>query len=287
MKPLGKSLSATVFTSARKYRRRRRFAVATLILALLLAFGYVLLQVITSPPSVSTGEAASVKNAPNPPKEREAKKVKAPVKQLAKGPPLPAPAESCDDLRVLVDHEHPLPYGYVPRDLVSLGAAGVPVLNGDPLLRSEAAGQLQLLMAAAASDGEDLIVASSYRSYADQQASYDKWVAFYGDPNAGGMSALPGYSQHQLGTAVDFTNSAAEYQIWQPFGRTSGSAWLEKNARQYGYVLAYPKNLEAETGYQWEPWHYRYIGVRNAERLEESGMSLHEFLTEEGVLPRC
>lgn len=222
-----------------------------------------------------------------PPKEGEEKKAKAPVKQLAKGPPLPAPAESCDDLRVLVDHEHPLPYGYVPQDLVSLDATGVPVLSGGMLLRSEAAGQLQLLMAAAASDGEDLIVASTYRSYADQQASHDKWANFYGDPNAGGMSALPGHSQHQLGTAVDFTNSEAEYQIWQPFGRTSGSAWLEKNARKYGYVLAYPKGLEAETGYQWEPWHYRYIGVRNTERLEESGMSLQKFLTEEGVLPRC
>lgn len=280
-------MSATVFTSARKYRRRRRFAVATLILVLLLAPGYALLQVITSPPSVSTGEAASVKEAPAPPKESKEKKAKAPVKQLAEGPPLPAPAESCGDLRVLVDHDHTLPYGYVPQDLVPLGSAGVPVLNGDTLLRSEAAGKLRLLMAAAASDGEDLIVASSYRSYADQQASHDKWANFYGDPNAGGMSALPGHSQHQLGTAVDFTNSAAEYQIWQPFGRTSGSAWLEKNARKYGYVLAYPKGLEDETGYQWEPWHYRYIGVRNTERLEESGMSLQKFLTEEGVLPRC
>lgn len=280
-------MSANVFTSARKYRRRRRFAFAVLILVLLLASGYALLKVISSPPSVATGEAASIKEAPNPPKERKEKKAEAPVKQLAKGPPLPAPAESCDDLRVLVDHEHTLPYEYVPQDLVSLDTAGVPVLNGGTLLRSEAAGQLQLLVAAAASDGEDLIVASSYRSYADQQASHDKWANFYGDPNAGGMSALPGYSQHQLGTAVDFTNSAAEYQIWQPFGRTSGSAWLEKNAGKYGYVLAYPQGLEAETGYQWEPWHYRYIGPENVERLQESGMSLQKFLTEEGVLPRC
>lgn len=257
------------------------------VLALLLAFGYALLQGVFSPPSVSIGEAASVKEAPSPPKEREGKKAKPSAEQLVKGPPLPAPAESCDDLRVLVDHDHPLPYGYVPQDLVSLDTAGVPVLNGGMLLRSEAAGQLQLLMAAAAADGEDLIIASSYRSYADQQASHDKWANFYGDPNAGGMSALPGHSQHQLGTAVDFTNSAAEYQIWQPFGRTSGSAWLEENAGKYGYVLAYPKGLEAETGYQWEPWHYRYIGPKNVERLERSGMSLQKFLKEEGVLPRC
>lgn len=257
------------------------------MLALLIISGYVLLQVIASSPSVSMGEAASVEKAPSPPKESAEKKAEAPEKQLAQGLPLPAPAESCDDLRVLVDHDHTLPYGYAPQDLVSLDAAGVPVLNGGTLLRREAAGQLQLLMAAAAADGEDLVVASSYRSYADQQASHDKWANFYGDPNAGGMSALPGHSQHQLGTAVDFTNSAAEYQVWQPFGRTSGSAWLEKNAGKYGYVLAYPQGLESETGYQWEPWHYRYIGPENVERLQDSKMSLQKFLTEEGVLPRC
>lgn len=269
------------------HRRRMRLAIAIVMLALLATAGYALLRDNPSPLVFSTGEAAAVKDAPAPPKAKQDKKAKAPEKQIAKGPPLPAPAESCDDLRVLVDHKHPLPYGYVPQDLVSLSAFGVPVVDGDQLLRREAAGQLQLLMAAAAADGEDLVIASSYRSYTDQQASHDKWANFYGDPNAGGMSALPGHSQHQLGTAVDFTNSAAGYKIWQPFGRTSGSTWLKKNAGEYGYVLSYPEGLEAETGYQWEPWHYRYIGVRNAERLKESGMSLQRFLTEEGVLPRC
>jgi D-alanyl-D-alanine carboxypeptidase len=59
------------------------------------------------------------------------------------------------------------------------------------------------------------------------------------------------------------------------------------HAREYGFVLAYPSGKEAQTGYQWEPWHFRYVGVENAERLAESGLSLQEFLWREGVLPRC
>ena len=97
------------------------------------------------------------------------------------------------------------------------------------------------------------------------------------------MSASPGHSQHQLGTAVDFTNAAASYEIWRPFGDTSASWWLRKHAPEYGFVLAYPHGRE--TGYRWEPWHYRYIGTENAERLEMSG--LQAFLMREGVLPRC
>ena len=69
--------------------------------------------------------------------------------------------------------------------------------------------------------------------------------------------------------------------------RTSASSWLLENAPQHGFVLAYPSGREAETGYQWEPWHYRYVGLRNARRLEESGLSLQEFLARENVLPRC
>jgi D-alanyl-D-alanine carboxypeptidase len=101
------------------------------------------------------------------------------------------------------------------------------------------------------------------------------------------MSATPGHSQHQLGTAVDFTNAAVSYQVWLPFGKTSAYWWLEHHAREYGFVLAYPRGKEEKTGYEWEPWHYRYVGVENAQRLEKSSLSLQEFLEREGVLPRC
>jgi D-alanyl-D-alanine carboxypeptidase len=163
----------------------------------------------------------------------------------------------------------------------------VPTLEGDLLLREEAAQQLGLLVADAGETGEELIVSSAYRSYYDQQASYANWTGYYGE-GAGGVSAPPGHSQHQLGTAVDFTNAAAGYKLWWGFGDTSASTWLLENAHRYGYAIAYPSVEEYdETGYSWEPWHYRYIGVENARRWKESGLNLQAFLQEEGVLPLC
>ncbi len=129
--------------------------------------------------------------------------------EAAQAAAMPPPEESCDDLRVLVDRSHPLPPDYVPEDLVPLWAYGIPTLGGgEMLLRREAAEHLSSLVWDAAADGEELVVASAYRSYADQQGSYARLTSIYGT-EAGEMSAYPGHSQHQLGTAVDFTNAAA------------------------------------------------------------------------------
>jgi D-alanyl-D-alanine carboxypeptidase len=197
-----------------------------------------------------------------------------------------APEESCDDLRVLVDRSHSLPPTYLPDGLVPLRAYGVPTLDTNNVLRREAAEHLSRLVEAAAADGEELVVASAYRSYKEQQISNKRLASVYG-ADAYGMSALPGHSQHQLGTAVDFTNAAAGYALWLPFGQTSAYRWLEHHAREYGFVLAYPRGKEEETGYRWEPWHYRYVGVENARDLQKSDLSLQKFLEREGVMPRC
>ena len=200
---------------------------------------------------------------------------------------LSAPAETCGDLRVLVDRSHSLPPDYAPDDLVPLRLYGVPTLGSDVLqLRREAAEHLGRLVEAAAMDREELVVASAYRSYEEQQVSHERLASVYG-ADANVTSATPGHSQHQLGTAVDFTNAAASYQVWLPFGETSAYLWLQHHAQDYGFVLAYPRGKEEETGYQWEPWHYRYVGVENAKRLKESGLSLQEYLEREGILPHC
>ena len=104
-------------------------------------------------------------------------------------------------------------------------------------------------------------------------------------PEAGRLSATPGHSQHQLGTAVDLTNAAADYKLGASFARTSAHRWLDHHAWEYGFVLAYPSGEEERTGYRWEPWHYRYVGVENAEHLERSGLTLHLFLARVGVTP--
>jgi len=199
----------------------------------------------------------------------------------------PAAEESCNDLRVLVDRAHTLPPDYAPDDLVTLSEYKVPTLGGgEMVLQREVAEHLRRLVKAAGADGQELVVASAYRSYADQRISYRRLRSIYGR-DAGEMSARPGHSQHQLGTAVDFTTAAADYEVWDYFAETSASLWLRDHAREHGFVLAYPRSKEGETGYQWEPWHYRYVGARNVERLEESGLSLQEFLAREDVRPRC
>ena len=196
-----------------------------------------------------------------------------------------SPAATCDDLGVLVDRSHSLPSDYVPKDLVPLRDNGVSTL-GSELLRREAAEHLGRLMAGAAADGEKLVVASAYRSYDEQQHSHESLTGVLG-ADAGRLSATPGHSQHQLGTAVDFTNAAAGYKLGVPFARTSAYRWLGHHAREYGFVLAYPRGEEERTGYRWEPWHYRYVGVQDAQRIEDSGQSLQEFLESVGTTPRC
>ncbi|HET7270984.1 MAG TPA: M15 family metallopeptidase [Rubrobacter sp.] len=198
----------------------------------------------------------------------------------------PGSATTCDDMMVLVDRSHTIPPDYAPKDLISLPDYGVPTLGGrELLLRREAAEHLRSMVVAAAADGEELVVASAFRSYADQQLAYGRLKSIYGS-GADTMSATPGHSQHQLGTAVDFTNAAANYQVRRRFGHTSASVWLQTNATEYGFVLTYPPGHDG-TVYNFEPWHFRYIGVENAERLEKSGLTPQEFLVREGVVPDC
>jgi D-alanyl-D-alanine carboxypeptidase len=204
-------------------------------------------------------------------------------KEKTRKPPSSAP--TCDDVSVLVDRFHSLPSDYVPKDLVPLQDYGVPTL-GSEMLRREAAEHLGRLLEHAAADGEELVVASAYRSYEEQQLSHERLMSVFG-ADADEMSAAPGHSQHQLGTAVDFTNAAAGYRLGVPFAQASAYWWLEHHAWEYGFVLAYPRGEEEQTGFQWEPWHYRYVGVEDAKRLEKKDLSLQEFLESAGTLPHC
>jgi len=283
-----KSSAKIVFIDPVK-QRRQRLVGGALILVCLFGLGYSLVGIgqdgIASAilPSVPAAE----RSRPSDNKDSVAGEEEDLTAQKAKEETRrPTGAATCDDVRVLVDRSHTLPTDYAPKDLISLPAYGVPTLGGrEMLLRREAAEHLKSMMAAAAADGEELVVASAFRSYAQQQASHARLKSIYGS-GADTMSATPGHSQHQLGTAVDFTNAAASYQIRRRFGRTSASGWLQTHATEYGFVLAYPPGHDG-TVYNFEPWHYRYIGVENAGRLEQSGLTPQEFLVREGVTPDC
>jgi zinc D-Ala-D-Ala carboxypeptidase len=253
--------------SGERRRRGRRLAV---FLALLFAFG-----VGHSIVGLAQGRIASSVGSDAPavgePKDKTRK--------------VASSATTCDDLGVLVDRSHSLPPDYVPIGLVPLRDYGVPTL-GSEVLRREAAEHLGRLVEGAAADGEKLVVASAYRSYEDQQRSHESLRSVLGT-SAGRLSATAGHSQHQLGTAVDFTDAAVGYKLGVPFARTSDYRWLEHHAWEYGFVLAYPRGEEERTGYRWEPWHYRYVGVRDAKRIEDSDQSLQRFLESVGTRPHC
>jgi D-alanyl-D-alanine carboxypeptidase len=284
-----KHAAKLVFTDFLR-RHRLRFAAGALILLGLFVLGFSSLGI--GGRSIASSIRPSAEQA-SPPSEPDAwsvpvwarkNKTQRSLMLRSKKQESPQEEPTCGYRLVLVDRSHALPHDYAPKDLVSLPASGVPTVGGrDLMLRREAAEHLKDLVAAA--DGEELVVASAFRSYLDQRYTYERLKSIYGS-EADTMSASPGHSQHQLGTAVDFTNWVAAYQVQPIFGQTSAAWWLQNHAAQYGFVLSYPPGKDG-TGYQFEPWHYRYIGLENARRLQKSGLTLQEFLVREGVLPDC
>ncbi|OGY23901.1 MAG: hypothetical protein A2172_05035 [Candidatus Woykebacteria bacterium RBG_13_40_15] len=180
-----------------------------------------------------------------------------------------------DNLLVLINKKIGLPPNYEPSDLVFVA--------GTLRLRKGAANAYSNMVSAAAREGIPLVISSAYRSYTDQQNTFNYWVSKSGSQQAQTFSAFPGHSQHQLGTAVDFTLAGGSSFFSESFGQTAQGSWLSNNASRFGFVLSYPKGKESITGYIYEPWHYRYIGVENAKRLASSGLCLEEFLQRYGV----
>lgn len=181
-----------------------------------------------------------------------------------------------DNLLVLIDKKIRLPADYVPANLVDV--AGFPGSQ----LRSEAAGKLLEMFAAAKNEGLNLTIVSAYRSYQTQVNTFNSWVASAGLKSAESFSAHPGFSQHQLGTAVDI-GAVGKTTFSNGFGNTPEGIWLAANAYKFGFCLSYPAGKEAITGYSYEPWHFRYIGVNNAQAMINSGSILEEYLQKFGV----
>ncbi|HPU01697.1 MAG: M15 family metallopeptidase [Firmicutes bacterium] len=179
-----------------------------------------------------------------------------------------------DYLLALVTKETTLKKDYEPRDLVKIPAYMNP--PRDLYLRAEAFAQLEKLWQAAKEDGVTLAVLSAYRSYSYQVGLFNSYAKKHGEAAANRFSARAGQSEHQLGTAIDF--GGTKYDFTDAFGETPQGKWLAENAHLFGFAMSYPKRMEHITGYIYEPWHFRYIGVEMAEKWKESGLTLCEFL---------
>ncbi len=129
----------------------------------------------------------------------------------------------------------------------------------------------------AANEGVYLTIGSSYRSYGYQETVFNGYLANDSYSTVLSYSAYPGTSEHQSGLVIDFVEgSSCDYT--ECFKDTASGNWLKNNAYKYGFILRYPKGKENITGYIFEPWHYRYVGVENATKIHNSGITLEEYL---------
>ena len=151
-------------------------------------------------------------------------------------------------------------------------------------LRAEAAKAADTMIDAAVTDGVTLLVSSAYRSYAVQQQTYQYWVSVNGQQVADQLSARPGYSEHQTGLAIDFA-SPEGCRLEECYRDTLAGQWLAKNAPRYGYILRFPNGRQSVTGYHFEPWHYRYVGVQIAQEYVSSGAKTFEEFIGTGAAP--
>jgi zinc D-Ala-D-Ala carboxypeptidase len=146
-------------------------------------------------------------------------------------------------------------------------------------LRPEAAAALEKLVAAAKSEATyDLMLASGYRGFMFQKNLYDRYVAKEGQASADKQSARAGHSEHQTGLAADVAAVGdSECVIEECFAATPEGMWVAKNAHRFGFVIRYSKEKIGVTGYQYEPWHLRYVGDALAGEIYKQNTTLEEF----------
>lgn len=183
--------------------------------------------------------------------------------------------DEASSLWVVVNKHRPLnPPDYEPDELVSVSLPS----NYDPLLRQDAAMALGDLFADASEAGVSLVVHSTYRSYSLQQRIKRQSVERYGEEVSDGRSARAGYSEHQTGLAVDLTHSEGNCTLLACFGETDEGRWLAENAWEYGFIVRYPEGKTGVTGYVYEPWHLRFVGLELAAEIKKQGYpTLEEF----------
>lgn len=125
----------------------------------------------------------------------------------------------------------------------------------------------------------ELVAFSTYRSFDYQRQLYEKYVNNDGQEAADRYSARPGYSEHQTGLSFDIGEKLFEQHFArESFGETEAGKWIAANAHKYGFIMRFPKDKEKITGYIYEPWHFRYVGVDLATKIFEAGTTLEEYL---------
>jgi D-alanyl-D-alanine carboxypeptidase len=177
---------------------------------------------------------------------------------------------------VVADKLRPLnPLSFRPSDLVT---ANVPY-SANATMRAEAAEALERMFAVAAAEGAGgMMVQNAFRPYETQVSLYAGHVQRLGQAQADIASARPGHSEHQTGLSADIMPDNRHCGVEECFAQTPQGIWLAENAWRFGYHLRYPQGMTHITGYAFEPWHYRYVGVNLSTEMHQTGVvTLEEF----------
>ncbi|SMO65098.1 M15 family metallopeptidase [Solitalea koreensis] len=181
---------------------------------------------------------------------------------------------------VVVNKLYSLPENYIPNDLIipnvtfSFGKQDIE----KAYLRKPAADALVKMFQAAKLDKITLAAVSAYRSYKRQKEVFNHGVQTKGHAEAAKLIAVPGMSEHQTGLALDISSKSNGYRLDENFANTPEGEWLKTNAHHYGFILRYQKGKESITGYNYEPWHFRYVGVQVAMDLYNKDITLDEYV---------
>ena len=179
----------------------------------------------------------------------------------------------------VVNKKRALPAGYVPADLI-VPAVRLRLDKGEEQMKysKQAEPALKEMFAAAKANGVNLVFGSGYRSEALQRQFYNSYVAKDGQAAADRYSARPGTSEHQTGLSFDATSTSGKCHLEVCFENQPEGKWLSERAYEYGFIIRYPDGKEEITGYQYEPWHMRYVGKELAKEMHDTGFTtLEEF----------
>jgi D-alanyl-D-alanine carboxypeptidase len=236
------------------------------------------MSVHSAPPGAPSGDEVSAAQPIHTPTDR-ARPTPTASPQAVNVPTFDKSAHSIDDpssMWVIVDKKRPLnPVNYTPPDLVPVPVAHI----WEPLMRREASDAVVAMFAAfEAETGLRMQSQSAYRSYDTQVEVYNQDVASNGQAFADTSTARPGTSEHQTGLAMDISALPSICSLAACFGTTSQGQWLVAHAWRFGFLLRYPADKVAVTGYAYEPWHFRYIGIELATQMHATGVTtLEEF----------
>ncbi|WP_010296036.1 M15 family metallopeptidase [Clostridium senegalense] len=181
---------------------------------------------------------------------------------------------------LIVNREHSLDKDFIPKELIK---PNIKFLKGSnenvKLLDKPAALALEKMFSYAQDDGVYLLGVSGYRDYYYQKLLYDNEVKSVGKKEADRAVAKPGESGHQTGLAIDILSE--EYTtLDEGFQYTKSYKWIKENSYKYGFIIRYPKGKENITGYEYEPWHIRYVGEDLAKEIFDKNITLEEYVEE-------